>query len=79
MPSKTEANRKRRGYGEGNVSKMPDAKFRGQLSAGTDPLTGKRRRMSVYGENKKEVTDKMASLRSELQRGALVMPMHIPA
>ncbi len=77
MPSKKEAETKRRGYGEGYVSRMPDGTFRGQLSAGTDPLTGKRRRMSVYGENKKEVTDKLVSLRSELQKGELVMPTHM--
>lgn len=39
-------------YGDGTIVEQPDGRFRVQVSAGIDPHTGKRRRLSAYAATK---------------------------
>lgn len=59
---------KKRGNGEGTITKRPDGRYMGQLSL-TDPATGKRKRKTVYGKTKKEVMEKINKIKYELQTG----------
>jgi len=44
--------------------------WKGTVEAGPDPITGKRRRLVVYGKNKAEVLDKMQAARERASAGA---------
>jgi len=65
---------KRRGNGEGSISKRSDGSWLGQVSIGNDPGTGKPKRKSFYGKTRKEVADKMAQLMQEVRNGTYVEP-----
>ncbi len=54
--------KKRRGYGEGSIHKRQDGRWIGQLTGVRGP-DGVRRRATVYGKTKQEVTDKLIELR----------------
>ena len=62
--------RKRRGWGEGSVTKRSDGRWTARISLGygTD---GKRIRRDVYGKTKREVQDKLAELQQRKTSGTL--------
>jgi integrase len=70
--NKKKSNKKRRGRGEGSVY-FDDARqlWVCQVSLGRDPLTGKRRRETVYGQTKGEVQDKLLELHQKAADGRL--------
>jgi integrase len=63
---------KRRGRGEGSVY-FDEARqlWVSQVSLGKDPVSGKRRRETVYGATKKEVQDKLLDLQQKAADGRL--------
>jgi len=68
---------KRRGNGEGSISKRSDGSWVGQVSTGYDPVTGKPKRKSFYGKTRKEVADKMAQPMQEVRNGMYIEPSTI--
>lgn len=60
----------RRAHGEGSIHLRSDGRWAGVLDLGTGP-DGKRRRRTVYGSTKKEVSEKLAALRGQAQAGEL--------
>ncbi len=65
---------KRRGNGEGSIYRLPDGRWRGQITVGYDPATGKRKRKSFYGQTRKEVAEKIAQTQTEIKNGTFVEP-----
>ena len=65
-PEKTEKPKpqRRRGKGEGSISKRPDGTYVARLDIGHN-ATGKRIRKAIYGKTKKEVADKLTRLASQ--------------
>lgn len=59
---------KRRGNGEGSISKRSDGRYIGQVSI-KDPITGKSKRKTVYGKTQKEVIEKLNKIKYEVDRG----------
>jgi integrase len=70
MADNKKQNRKRRGRGEGSVYEGADGRWVGRLSLGRDG-NGKRKRLVVYGETKREVLDEIAKLQSKKAAGTL--------
>jgi integrase len=70
--SKKTTSKKRRGRGEGSVY-FDEARrlWVSQVSLGQDPVSGKRRRETVYGATKKEVQDKLRDLQAKAADGRL--------
>lgn len=62
---------KRRGRGEGSVETLPSGQFRVIVSAGIDPATKKRRKMTATFPTKREALDWMREQHSRQQRGTL--------
>lgn len=61
---------KRRGWGEGALKWQEERQdWKGTVEAGFDPITGKRRRLVVYGKTKAEVLDKMQAARERAATG----------
>lgn len=67
---------KKRGNGEGSVFEIRPGYYRGQVTIGR-AADGKLKRKSVYGTTKKEVKDKMAQIRIDLQLGTYVEESNI--
>jgi integrase len=65
---------KKRANGEGSIFKRPNGTWTGQITIGTDPETGKLKRMSFSGKTRKEVKDKMTAAMADMQRGTFVEP-----
>ncbi|QGT99308.1 hypothetical protein SYNTR_0715 [Candidatus Syntrophocurvum alkaliphilum] len=61
---------KKRGNGEGTIYKLPDGRWIGQITIGTNK-DGKPKRRSLYGKTKKEVQNKMHELKNQLATGTL--------
>ncbi len=59
----------RRGNGEGSIFARKDGRFEGSVRY-TDPITGKPRRVSVYGPSKAAVREKLKQTRARLEAGA---------
>jgi len=51
---------KRRGHGEGSITKRKDGKWQGSVLVGYDPETGKPKRKYFYSDTRKEVQQKIA-------------------
>lgn len=66
-----------RGDGEGTIYQRPDGTWAAQVSLGHDPLTGKRKRRSIYGRTRKEVQEKLTKLLREVQTGEYIEPTKI--
>jgi integrase len=62
---------KRRGNGEGAIAKRANGTYEGKITI-TDPLTGARKRVSVYGPTAPVVRAKMKVLRARVDAGAPV-------
>jgi integrase len=58
-----------RGNGEGTIYKRKDGTWCGQLTIGLDPKTGKPKRKTVYGKQRKEVAKKLTDLKMKLFDG----------
>jgi len=63
----------KRGQGEGNISKRKDGLWQASIMY-TDPITGKKKRPTVYGKTRSEVKDKLIKMQSELQTGINISP-----
>lgn len=61
---------KRRGHGEGSISQRADGRWCAIITVGYDQ-NGKRRRKTVYGKTKKEVTEQLTRLQSQKLDGLL--------
>ena len=59
---------KKRANNEGSITKRSDGRYMGQISL-TDPITGKRKRKTLYGKSQKEVLEKINMLKYQLQTG----------
>jgi len=64
----------RRGDGEGSIHQRPNGTWAAQVSLGNDPLTGKRKRRSIYGKTRQEVAKKLTKLLREVQTGTYIEP-----
>src|SRR6266540_119838 len=58
---------KRRGYGEGSITKLGDGRWQGRVDLGY--VKGKRKRKAVYGATKREVQEKLAKARHLHEQG----------
>ena len=66
----TKRRTKRRGWGEGALKWEEERQdWKGTVEAGADPITGRRRRLVVYGKTKAEVLDKMQAARERAAAG----------
>jgi integrase len=66
---------KRRGRGEGSIYFDEERQlWVSQVSLGTDPMCGKRRRKTVYGATKQEVLEKLLDLQQQAADGRLDRP-----
>lgn len=66
---------RRRGNNEGSIYKRPDGSWAGQVSTGYDPVTGKRKRKSFYGQTRREVADKVSQALRDMRNGLAVEPV----
>ncbi|MCG8626179.1 MAG: site-specific integrase, partial [Proteobacteria bacterium] len=55
----------RRGHNEGTIYKRKDGRWCAQVSLGI--VNGKKKRKSVYGKTRKEVSDRMRAIQADLQ------------
>ena len=53
---------KKRANGEGTIRKRPDGLWEARVVVGTDPITGKIKRKSIYGKTQSEVRKKMTEV-----------------
>lgn len=60
---------KRRANGEGALYQRPDGTWQARLSY-VDPLSGARKRVSLYAATQQEVRDKMKTTRERLEAGS---------
>lgn len=63
---------KKRGNGEGSISKRPNGTYQGQITIGRDPETGKLKRPTFYGKTRKEVAEKIKLALAEAQKGEFI-------
>ena len=68
---------KRRGAGEGNISKRKDGTWQGSVLLGYDPETGNPKRKYFYGKTRKEVQRKVGELTIKVQKGTYREPTKI--
>ena len=68
---------KRRTRGEGTITRYVRGGYRGAVTLGRDPATGKLKRVWFYGETKAEVAAKIAKAQHELQTGTFVEPTRV--
>jgi len=66
--------KRRRDNGAGTISKRPDGRYMGQISI---VVNGRRKRPTVYGWTKKEVMEKMNTLKNQKQTGTYIEPVRI--
>lgn len=64
---------KKKANGEGSIVKT-ESGYRGQLSIGTDPITGKVKRKSFSAKTKSEVIKKMDKYKASIANGTYVEP-----
>lgn len=62
---------KRRGKGEGTISKRKDGRFMARVDIGRDPATGRRRRKTVYGATRRIVAKGLSKLLGRAAVGEL--------
>jgi integrase len=63
---------KKRGNGEGSISKRKDGRWQASISIGRDPETGKLKRSYIYGKTRKEVGDKLQQELHKLSSGIII-------
>ena len=65
---------KRRGHGEGSITKRKDGKWQGSVLLGYTSEAGKPKRKYFYGDTRKEVQQKIAETALQVQTGAFREP-----
>lgn len=65
---------RRRGKGEGTIYQRPDGTWTAQVYVGTDPLTGKPKRKTIYGKSRTEVSTKLKKILYEVEQKTLIDP-----
>ncbi|KYH31125.1 site-specific integrase [Neomoorella mulderi] len=65
---------KRRGNGEGTISKRKDGRWEGKVTIEYDPVNGKTKRLTFYGRTRQEVAEKITKALAEIQHGTFVKP-----
>lgn len=65
---------KRRGNGEGTISKRKDGRWEGKVTIEYDPASGKTKRLTFYGRTRQEVAEKITKALAEIQQGTFVKP-----
>lgn len=60
---------KRRGNGEGGITKRKDGRFQGYATTGYDHATGKPKKKYFYGKSRKEVQQKITETLGKVQAG----------
>ncbi|NLG85545.1 MAG: tyrosine-type recombinase/integrase [Firmicutes bacterium] len=69
---------KKRGNREGTIARRTDGPgYRGAVSLGRDPTTGKVRRVWFYGKTRQEVAAKITKALQEIQAGTFVEPQKL--
>jgi integrase len=68
---------KRRGKGEGTITKRPDGRWMAQAVIGHDPATGKLKRITKYFRTYTEAADWLAEVRTEKRTGQFVEPSKV--
>jgi len=63
---------KKRGHGEGTIYKRNDGSWTAQVSIGRDPATGKLKRRTFYGKTRKEVQEKLDTVKAEVKTGTYI-------
>lgn len=61
-----------RGWGEGGIRQRPDGRWEATLELGL--VNGKRKRKWVYGDTKREVLQKLAKAKRDLEQGLTLAP-----
>jgi integrase len=67
---------KTRGNGEGNIRQRPDGRWESRYSI-KDPITGKQKQHSIYGQKQSEVSKKLKQVLSDIDNGNYVEPNKI--
>lgn len=70
---------KRRGNGEGSITKRKDGRWQGSVLVGYDLETGKPKRKYFYGRTRKEVQEKVNGVTVEVQAGTYREPSKLTA
>ena len=65
---------KKNAAGGGSISRRKDGRWRGDITIGLDPLTGKTKRRTVYGKSQGEVRQKVAAIVATLDKGEYLEP-----
>lgn len=68
---------RRRGHGEGSITRRKDGRWQGSVLLGYDPETGKERRKYFYGETRKEVQQQINKIAVKIQAGTYREPAKI--
>lgn len=68
---------RKRGHGEGTISKRKDGRWEGKISIGHDPVTGKLKRVTFYGKTRQEVAEKLNKALHEYKTGTFIKPNKI--
>ena len=68
---------RRRGHGEGSITRRKDGRWQGSVLLGYDPETGKERRKYFYGETRREVQQKINKIAVKIQAGTYREPSRI--
>ncbi len=69
--------RRRRGPGEGSISKRKDGRWQGSVLLGYDPETGKEKRKYFYGRTRQEVQQEINKIAVKIQAGTYREPAKI--
>ncbi len=65
---------KRRGNGEGSITKRKDGRWQGYVTIGYDPETGKAKKKYFYGKTRKEVQEQVNKALGKVQAGTYKEP-----
>jgi integrase len=68
---------KKRGNGEGTISKRKDGTWCAAITVGNDPETGKQKRRFFYGKTRAEVAEKLLKVQNDFRTGIYVEPNKI--
>lgn len=68
---------KKRGHGEGTITRRPDGRWMAQITIGYDPETGKPKRVTFYGKTRPEVAEKLAKAQNDMKHGTFTEPTRL--
>jgi integrase len=69
--------KKKASNGEGSIFKTKDGKWRASITIGKDPITGKQKKQTFYGNSEREVREKKLRALSQIQNGDYVEPSRL--